>query len=106
MNNALEKVVARIVQGIQPDRIILFGSQAREDYSGESDYDICVIKEGIEHRRKLAQQIYRLLYGVGVAVDVIVETPESFDELKDDPFLIYKEIAKDGRVLYEKSVPR
>ena len=44
MNNALEKVVGRIVQGIQPDRIILFGSQAREDYSGESDYDICVIK--------------------------------------------------------------
>lgn len=104
MNNALEKVVARIVQGIQPDRIILFGSQAREDYSGESDYDICVIKEGVEHKRKLAQQIYRLLYGVGVAVDVIVETPKSFDELKDDPFLVYKEIAKDGRVLYEKSV--
>jgi len=105
MNNALEKVVARIVQGVQPDRIILFGSQAREDYSGESDYDICVIKEGIEHRRKLAQQIYRLLYGVGVAVDVIVETPGSFDELKGDPFLIYKEIAKDGRVLYEKPAP-
>ena len=105
MSNPLENIVERIVRGIQPDKIILFGSQAREDYGGESDYDICVIKEGVEHRRKLAQEIYRLLYGVGVAVDVIVETPESFDELKGDPFLIYKEIAKDGRVLYEKSVP-
>jgi len=105
MNNALEKLVERIAQRIQPDRIILFGSQAREDYSRESDYDICVIKEGVEHRRKLAQQIYRLLYGVGAAVNVIVETPESFDELKDDPFLIYKENAKDGRVLYEKPAP-
>jgi len=103
MNNPLDIVVNRIVQGIQPDKIILFGSQAREGYSGKSDYDICVIKAGVTHRRKLAQQIYKLLYGTGVAVDVIVETPESFDELKDDPFLIYREIVSDGKVLYEKS---
>jgi len=104
MDNPLEKVVERIVQGVQPDKIILFGSHAREDHKRESDYDICVIKEGVEHRRKLAQRIYRLLYGVGVPVDVIVETPERFDELKDDPFLVYREIARNGRVLYEKSV--
>lgn len=102
MSNPLGEVVERIVQGIQPDRIILFGSQARGDYSGESDYDLCVIKAGVKHRRRLAQQIYRLLYGTGVAVDVIVETPESFDELKNDPFLIYREIVNDGKILYEK----
>ena len=106
MSNPLEKVVEIIVQEVQPEKIILFGSQAREDYKGESDYDICVIKEGVEHRRKLAQQIYRLLYGAGVPVDIIVETPEIFDELKDDFSLVYREIARDGKVLYEKSVPR
>jgi predicted nucleotidyltransferase len=104
MDNPLEKVVERIVQGVQPDKIILFGSHARGDYRGKSDYDICVIKAGVQHRRKLAQQIYRLLYGVGVAVDVIVETPESFEELKNNPFLVYSEVAKDGKVLYERSV--
>ena len=106
MNNLLDRVIERIVQGVQPDRIILFGSQARGDNSEESDYDLCVIKSGVKHRRKLAQQIYRLLYGAGVAVDVIVETPESFDKLKDDPFLIYKEIMNDGKILYEKSEQR
>ena len=106
MGSPIEDVVERIVQGVQPNKIILFGSHAREDYRGESDYDICVIKEGVKHRRKLAQRIYRLLYGVGVAVDIIVETPESFDQLKSDPFLIYKEITRDGRVLYEGPVPR
>lgn len=106
MGSPIEDVVERIVQGVQPNKIILFGSHAREDYKGESDYDICVIKEGVKHRRKLAQRIYRLLYGVGVAVDIIVETPENFDQLKSDPFLIYKEITRDGRLLYEKPIPR
>ena len=103
MNNPLERVIERIVQGVQPDRIILFGSQARGNYSEESDYDLCIIKAGVKHRRRLAQQIYRLLYGTGLAVDIIVETPESFDKLKDDPFLIYREIMNDGKILYEKS---
>lgn len=39
---------------------------------------------------------------VNVPVDVIVDTPERFNELKDNPFLIYNEIAKYGRVVYEK----
>jgi len=106
MDSALEKVVERIVQGVQPDKIILFGSHARGDYGGESDYDICVIKEGVEHRRKLAQKIHKLLYGLGVPVDVIVETPERFNELKADPFLVYREIARNGRVLYERPASR
>lgn len=49
-------------------------------------------------------QIYRDLYGVGAAVDVIVETPDTFGELKDNPFLIYHDIALQGKVIYEKPV--
>ena len=102
MDTSLEKAVKIIVNEIKPDKILLFGSRARGDYRGESDYDLCIIKEGVEHRRKLAQRIYRLLYGSGVPVDIIVETPENFDRLKDYPSLIYKEIAKNGKVLYER----
>jgi hypothetical protein len=47
-------------------------------------------------------QLYRDLYGVGVPVDVIVETPETYEELKDNPFMIYHDIARQGRVIYEK----
>nr|QNO50257.1 hypothetical protein HOIKONPE_00001 [Methanosarcinales archaeon ANME-2c ERB4] len=39
---------------------------------------------------------------VTVPVGVIVETPETFDKLKDNPFQIYNEIAKHGQVVYEK----
>ena len=54
------------------------------------------------HRRKLTQEIYRLLYGSGLCVDVIVETPEKFLELKDNPYLIYQQIETKGCILYDK----
>ena len=35
-------------------------------------------------------------------MDVIIETPDKFNELKDKWFLVYSEIAKFGREIYEK----
>ncbi len=102
MNNPLERAVKNIIDTVEPDQIILFGSQAKGGSNKESDYDLCVLKKGVEHRRKLAQQIYRSLYGIGISVDVIVEAPERFMTLKDNPFLIYKEIAENGRIIYER----
>ncbi len=102
MKGSLEQVIEIIVHGVNPDKIILFGSRARGENHEESDYDLCVLKTDVGHRRKLAKQIYRSLYGSGLAVDVIVETPQRFEELKEDPFLIYKEIGR-GKVIYEKS---
>lgn len=102
MKEALEKAVKIIVQVADPDRIILFGSRTRGDAKKESDFDVCVLKKGVEHRRKLAQRIYRSLYGIGAPVDVIVETPEKFEELKTNPYMIYREIFRHGKVLYEK----
>jgi predicted nucleotidyltransferase len=102
MRDTLNEIVKRIVEEADPDKIILFGSRAKGEEKKESDYDICVLKEGIEHRRKLAQRIYRKLFGVGASVDVIIETPDKFNELNDKWFLVYSEIAKFGRVVYEK----
>ncbi|MBI1927583.1 nucleotidyltransferase domain-containing protein [Candidatus Poribacteria bacterium] len=102
MSNPLERAIEIIIKVADPDQIILFGSRARGNARPNSDYDICVLKSGMAHRRKLTQQIYRSLLGVGVPVEVIVETPERFDALKDNPFLIYREIARYGSVIYEK----
>lgn len=102
MTSPLEKAIEIIVQMSEPDKIILFGSRAKGNYKNESDYDICVLKKGLIHRRKLAKRIYRILYSVDAPFDVIVETPEKFDELKDNPFMVYREIARDGKVVYEK----
>ena len=103
MDSALQKAVDIIVKVADPDKIILFGSHARGDNRKDSDYDLCVLKHDVEHRRKLAQKLYVSLCDVSIPIDVIVQTPERFDELKNQSFLVYKEIAKDGVVIYEKS---
>jgi predicted nucleotidyltransferase len=102
MASTLRPLIDILVREVEPDRIILFGSRAKGDHQERSDYDICVLKTGVTHRRTLAKQIYRLLYDLGAPVDVIVETPERFDRLKDNRFMIYKEIAKHGQVIYER----
>ena len=102
MDNKLKEIIKRIVDGADPNMIILFGSRAKEKNKECSDYDICILKKDVTNKRKLAQKIYHKLFGVGASVDVIVETPEKFNELKDKWFLVYGEIAKSGSVIYEK----
>ncbi|MCI4624918.1 MAG: nucleotidyltransferase domain-containing protein [Candidatus Magnetoovum sp. WYHC-5] len=102
MNEQLEKAIQIIIRVANPDKIILFGSFPRGDYNQNSDYDICIIKKGVAHKRKLAQMIYKSLYGISAPIDLIVETPENFAKLKDNPYFIYKTIVEEGTLLYEK----
>ncbi|MBF0519602.1 MAG: nucleotidyltransferase domain-containing protein [Nitrospirae bacterium] len=102
MDTQLEKTIQIIIRVANPDKIILFGSRSREDFTAESDYDIFVLRKEITNKRELTQSLYRSLYGIGAGVDLIVESPEKFDELKDNPYMIYKEIAISGKVVYER----
>ncbi len=99
--NYLKEITQQIVKEVAPDKIILFGSRAKKRQNKESDYDIFVLKNDLTHKRKLAQRIY-LKLDVDVSVDIIVETTQRYNQLKDNPFLIYSDIAKYGRVIYEK----
>jgi hypothetical protein len=44
---------------------------------------------------------FSFFFGISAPVDVNIETPERFEELKDNPFMIYKEISTYGKVVYE-----
>lgn len=105
MDEKLKEIVKRIVEEVDPDKIILFGSRAKGNSSKWSDYDLCILKSDKSNKVKrndLEKRIYLKLFGMGVPVDVIVETMERFHELKGNKFLIYREIAKYGRTIYEK----
>ena len=48
----LRCIVEVIVREIDPDRIVLFGSRARGDYTEGSDYDLLVLKEGVKPKER------------------------------------------------------
>ncbi len=96
----LEEIVRRIVQVAAPDRIILFGSAARRQVGPDSDLDLLVVKSGVPHRRRLARQIYRALFGIPVPVDVIVVTPEDVRAFQGKVGTIIDPALREGREVY------
>jgi predicted nucleotidyltransferase len=96
----LAEIVSRIVEVVHPDRIILFGSAARGEMGPDSDLDLLVIKADVEHRRRLAQQIYLNLIGITTPVDVIVLTPEDIEQCRDKVGTIIGPALREGREIY------
>lgn len=96
----IAEVIQRIVDAVQPIRIVLFGSAARGTMRTDSDIDVLVVvPEGV-HRRRCAQAIHRNLFGFAWPVDVVVSTPLHLERNKDSIGLIYREILHEGKVVY------
>ncbi|MCY3869909.1 MAG: nucleotidyltransferase domain-containing protein [Gemmatimonadetes bacterium] len=96
----LDNIVRRIVEVADPQRIILFGSAARGDMNRHSDFDLLIVKEGVD-TLDLMRQIRRNLYGVGAAVDAFVVTPQAVERYKDSHALVIKPALREGKVVYE-----
>jgi predicted nucleotidyltransferase len=96
----LDEIVRRIVEAARPDRIILFGSAARGRMGKDSDLDLLVVKSGVSHRRKLAQQIRLRMFGVGVPMDIVVVTPEDIEAFQDKVGTIIGSAMREGEVIY------
>ena len=96
----LPVIKRRIVRGFQPDRIVLFGSQARGDASPGSDIALLDVFPGVAHRRHAAARIHAALAGIPLGKDVIVATPQDIDRLGDAPGTIIGPALRDGREIY------
>jgi predicted nucleotidyltransferase len=103
MDSPLARALEVIIQVADPDRIVLFGSRAYGEHKeGESNYDLLVLKSGVKRKRKLSQEIYLNFKNIGAPVDAIVEDLDKYEELKANPYMIYSEAGKNGKVVYEK----
>ena len=100
--SVLEKIVRRLVDAIDPDCIILFGSRARGDARPDSDVDLLIIKDSDEPVYRRAQRAYRALSDLGVPKDIIWRTPAEVEEWSNVPTYVTTRAMDEGRVLYEK----
>jgi len=97
----IQNIVNQLVRLYKPEKIILFGSLAKDQIKQGTDIDLFIIKSdvpelGVDRIRQLDALIkYRL------ATDFIVYKPQELKQrLKlGDPFV--KTILKEGKVLYD-----
>ena len=99
----IQAVVRRIVEGYQPDRIILFGSYAYGEPHENSDLDLLIIKENAEAKRSArAVAIWTLLWGTPelLPMDILIRTPAEMQRAAG-VFQSVETIAEQqGRLLY------
>jgi predicted nucleotidyltransferase len=100
LQEEISNITQQIIEKFEPEKIVLFGSAARDERSSDSDADFLIIKKdtpfyGSDRIRELSRLIER-----NIPVDFLIYRPEEFEKrLKmGDPFL--KAIIKEGKVLY------
>ena len=102
-DETLSQVKDRLVNGFHPEKIILFGSQARGTADDRSDVDILVVCSFEGKRRHLMLEMDRALRGLRLARDIMILTPEEFELDCHIPGTIARPAWKEGKVLYEST---
>ena len=100
LQEELEAVVQALVRDYGAERVILFGSAATGDLSADSDIDLVVIKETdlpfYDRLREVAHSV-----SWTHAFEILVYTPEEFEELRQSNAFVREEVCQKGKVLYE-----
>ena len=100
---SLDEIVQRLVEGLQPEQIILFGSYAYGQPTKGSDLDIMVIvSESTEPSYRRAQKAYRCLRGIKTPKDLVVLTRDEFERQARVVTSLARRVKERGKVLYER----
>ncbi|AJH85783.1 nucleotidyltransferase domain-containing protein [Bacillus anthracis] len=108
INEEVQRELDLLVQKIREtvssvQKIILFGSHAYGTPNEDSDFDLCIVVEGVgERKREVINLINWGIYDVmETPVDILVYGPEEFQERASRTVTMEHKIALEGKVLYE-----
>ncbi len=86
------------------DKVILFGSCARETVKDSSDIDIFLITD-IELKEKdelslLFDPIPYKVDGIYIPMDTLLQSQEEYNICKENPYMVQRFVEKDGVILW------
>src|SRR3990167_6543530 len=99
----LRQAVDALVARFRPDRVILFGSNARGTADVRSDVDLLVVCPVQGSLRALQVAMDRTLRGCRFARDIVILTREEFERDRHIPGTVARPAWLEGRVLYERA---
>ena len=102
----IDRMVQAIVDEVDPEQVILFGSRGRGDERQDSDVDLVVVEaEPIGPKRSRHKEMVRLYHAVAgfpVAADVLVYSRDDVDYWRDSLNHVLARALREGKVLYER----
>ena len=102
-DSRLAEVVRRLVEAYVPERVYLFGSQARGDVGPDSDYDLLLVVRDDSPRDKRSSRLaYEALRGTGTAADVLVCTSGWFDRRAGLKASLPGTVLREGKLLHAR----
>jgi len=103
----LKSMTETIVDEVNPDEVILFGSHARGTERAGSDVDLLVVMPDAEetrrHRRRVTGRLYRRLAAFPVSKDILVYTQGEVERWRGVPGHIVATSLSEGRQLYART---
>ncbi len=103
-DEALREVVKRLVTGIDPEQIWLFGSRAENSNTPDSDFDILVVTKVADGESALDYDaLYAPIQGLGVGCDVVPCRADEFETERNDPTSLCWQVVRKGKMLYERA---
>lgn len=102
----LARMVQAIVDEVDPEQVILFGSHARGDADADSDVDLIVVESapfGEDRDRHVEEtRLWRALASFHVPKDLLVYSRDEVEYWRDSLNNVLARALREGRVLYER----
>lgn len=98
----ISTLVDRIVERIDPDKVIVFGSYAKGTATAKSDLDLLVIKDTGLPTRLRSMPLLPIVADVLVHVDVHVYTPEEVKEYGKERYSFLESVLRTGLLVHPK----
>lgn len=102
----IDSMVERLVNVADPEKIILFGSQAKGTARPDSDVDLLVIeKEPFSKERSRWRESTRLLMALrqfDISTDILLYSRDEFNAWKNSINHVIGRASREGKVLYER----
>lgn len=96
----IRKLVKVISKKYKPEKIILFGSMARNQADEDSDIDMLIVKKTGKRRVDRIGEVLNLV-DYSLAFEPLVLTPKELEERQKLGDFFVLDILREGKVLYE-----
>ena len=94
------RVATQVGRAADAERVLLFGSHARNEAKEHSDVDLMVIAASDLPRHKRSRQLYKSIRPYTIGLDLVVYTPQEIERDSRAPLSFVSNVLREGKEVY------